>query len=80
MYVESPSRPAATAVPKYRPDCAAAAPSVLAAASAAGIITAATATATTPTTPAVSALMADDLFRRLPATSVSLASGNRCTA
>ncbi|GAA4263298.1 hypothetical protein GCM10022255_106590 [Dactylosporangium darangshiense] len=49
MYVESPSRPAAIAVPKYRPDCAAAAPRVLAAALAAGIIVAAPATAATAT-------------------------------
>src|SRR2546423_2424836 len=36
LYVESPSLPAATAVPKYRPDWAAAAPSVVAAAWAGG--------------------------------------------
>src|SRR5689334_16091475 len=42
VYVESPRRPAAIAVPKYRPDCAAAAPRVPAAAFAAGI------TVTTP--------------------------------
>ncbi|MFB9450464.1 hypothetical protein, partial [Dactylosporangium vinaceum] len=48
--------------PKYRPDCAAAAPSVLAAAFAEGIMTAATDTATTPTTPPISALIANDLF------------------
>src|SRR4051812_46687253 len=66
VYVESPSRPAAIAVPKYRPDCAAAAPSVLAAAFAGGIIIAAVATVTTPTTPAISALAVRDLFRRVP--------------
>src|SRR3954454_19670439 len=45
VYAESPSRPAAIAVPKYRPDCAAAAPRVPAAAFASGI----TLTITTPT-------------------------------
>nr|BFE59732.1 hypothetical protein GCM10020063_042580 [Dactylosporangium thailandense] len=66
MYVESPSRPAAIAVPKYRPDCAAAAPSVLAAALADGIITAAAPTTTTPTKPAMVARMPSDRFRRAP--------------
>src|SRR3954468_21071733 len=66
VYAESPSRPAAIAEPKYRPDCAAAAPSVLAAASADGIITATVATATTPTTPVTSPLMMSDRLRRVP--------------
>ncbi|WP_174531014.1 hypothetical protein, partial [Micromonospora maritima] len=66
LYVESLNRPAAIAVPKYRPDCAAAAPSVLAAAFADGITTATAAVVTTPTTPASSALTAGDRRRLFP--------------
>ena len=51
VYVESPSLPAAMAVPKYRPDCAAAAPSVLAAAFAFGIMDTTVSGATTPAAP-----------------------------
>ncbi|MFG3581400.1 hypothetical protein, partial [Micromonospora chersina] len=65
VYVESPSRPAAIAVPKYRPDCAAAAPSVDAAAFADGIITATAATVTALTAPASTA-RTGDRRRRLP--------------
>ncbi len=66
LYVESPSRPAAMAVPKYRPDCAAAAPSVVAAAFADGIMTATAATVTTLTAPASTARTAGDRRRRYP--------------
>ncbi|KKK05010.1 hypothetical protein, partial [Micromonospora sp. HK10] len=65
-YVESPSRPAAIAVPKYRPDCAAAAPSVLAAAFADGIMIATAATVTALTAPASSALTAGERRRLFP--------------
>src|SRR5689334_7763343 len=63
VYAVSPSRPPAIAGPKYRPDCAAAAPNVVAAASADGIITVTVASATTPTAPATSALTVSDRFR-----------------
>ncbi|GAA3234206.1 hypothetical protein GCM10010532_071370 [Dactylosporangium siamense] len=56
LYVESPSRLAATAVPKYRPDCAAAAPRVLAAALAVGIIITAPVAAAVATTAAIASL------------------------
>src|SRR3954452_12195715 len=64
VYVESPSRPAAIAVPKYRPDCAAAAPKVLAAAFAGGIITAARATATAANAAPTTTLTRNDRLRR----------------
>src|SRR3954452_9689840 len=63
VYAESPSRPAAIAVPKYRPDCAAAAPRVLAAALAAGITIITPAAATAETAPAISNRTRND---RLP--------------
>src|SRR5690242_1876117 len=66
LYVELLSLLAAMAVPKYRPDCAAAAPSVLSAASADGIITATAATVATLAAPATSALTITAFFRRIP--------------
>src|SRR5690349_8154789 len=64
VYVESPSRPAAIAVPKYRPDWAAAAPNVLAAASAVGMRTTAPAAASRPVAAASTTRYRLDLFKR----------------
>ncbi|GAA3921908.1 hypothetical protein Aau02nite_33650 [Amorphoplanes auranticolor] len=66
-YVASPSRFAAIAVPKYRPDCAAAAPRVPAAAFASGINATAPAAATTATAPAISVLARNDRLGGAPA-------------
>src|SRR3954469_598908 len=63
VYVESPSRPAAIAVPKYRPDCAAAAPRVLASALAFGIIIPAPAAATAVTAPPIPAFTRHDRLK-----------------
>ncbi|GAA0458919.1 hypothetical protein Aca07nite_59540 [Actinoplanes capillaceus] len=63
------SRPAAMAVPKYRPDCAAAAPSVLAAASAFGMTITAPSAPRAATEPAISVRTRNE--RDLVATRVS---------
>src|SRR3954468_2802703 len=63
VYAESPSRPAAIAVPKYRPDWAAAAPRVPAAAFAAGITVTTPNVATAATAPPISSRTRND---RLP--------------
>src|SRR4051794_41504017 len=66
VYVESPSRPAAIAVPKYRPDCAAAAPRVPAAAFASGTTITIPSAATAATAPTINGRTRNGLLREEP--------------